>query len=92
MPPVSTAEKIAAIVLSRHSDRLGKLTEYIPGWFRVDADDLCVLVRGSRNGWHVCFRGTETVHDELYIAARMALEKGLALTRRADFLLDTACW
>jgi hypothetical protein len=91
---ISTAEKIATIVLCRQSGGIGKLMEYIPGWFRVEADDLSFLVRSSSNGWHVSFRGTEIVHSELYIAVRTALEKAcpaLALSC-ADILPDSADW
>lgn len=90
----STAEKIATTVLCRHSGGIGKLIEYIPGWFRVEADDLSVLVRSSTKGWHVSFKGTEIVHSELYIAARTVLEKACPAVGLgyAEILSDAADW
>lgn len=92
MLPISTAGKIATMVLCRNHGCIGKLIEYLPGWFRVEADDLCVLVRHGANGWHVSCDGKEFVHGELYIAARMALEKACAIIAPgfADLVPETA--
>ena len=75
MKTISTAEKIETIVLYQHSGILGKITEYMPGMFRVDCDDISVLVRRGPNGWHVSFKGKEAANPELCIAARNALGK-----------------
>jgi len=75
MNTISTAEKIETIVRCQHSAILGKLTEYMPGMFRVDCDDISVLVRRGPNGWHVSFKGKEAANPELCIAARNALGK-----------------
>jgi hypothetical protein len=72
----STAEKIETLVLSRQSGEYGEFVEYSPGFYRVTADGLLVLVRHSIHGWHVSFKGLEAIDHDLHYAAHMALNEG----------------
>lgn len=77
-----TAEKIETIVdcFLRNgtlSGTMGSLHVIEPGWFRVVADGLTVIVRTPRRGgWQVTFKGFAGIDPELYVAARNALDGG----------------
>jgi hypothetical protein len=79
---MNTAEKIETIVdcflrSGTTEGTLGTLHVIEPGWFRVVADGLTVIVRTPfRGGWQVTFKGFAGIDSELYVAAHNALESG----------------
>lgn len=79
---MNTAEKIETIVdcflrSGTLSGTCGTLHVIEPGWFRVVADGLTVIVRTPFNGhWQVQFKGFAGIDRELYVAASNAFDGG----------------